>query len=49
MKNKILKKFVGWLGYKLIDKNHVKNNRVLESNSYLKSEKIFNFLFDQKK
>ena len=49
MKHKLFKKIAGIFGYKLIDKNHVKNNRVLESNSYLKSEKIFNFLFDQKK
>ena len=49
MKNKILKKIIGILGYKLIDKNYIKNNRTLEDNSYLNNEKILNFLFDQKK
>lgn len=48
MKNKILKKIAGTIGYKLIDKNHVKNNRILEKNSYLKNEKILKYLFDQK-
>ena len=49
MKNKILKKIVGIFGYKLIDKNHIKNNRILEDNSYLSNEKILSFLFNQKK
>ena len=49
MKHKFFKKIAGIFGYKLIDKNHVKNNRVLENTTYLNSEKIFNFLFDQKK
>ena len=49
MKNKILKKFVGILGYKLIDKNYIKNKRILEKNSYLNTEKILNILFKNKK
>ena len=49
MKHKIFKKIVGIFGYKLIEKNHIKNNRILENNSYLNSKKILNFLFDQKK
>ena len=49
MKHKIFKKIVGIFGYKLIEKNHIKNNRILENNSYIKSKKILNFLFDQKK
>ena len=48
MKNKIFKKIAGIFGYKLIDKNHVKNNRIIEKNSYLKIEKILKYLFDQK-
>jgi len=44
MKNKILKKFVGWLGYKLIDKNFVKNSRIIEDKSFLEIEKILNYL-----
>ena len=49
MKNKIFKKIIGILGYKLIDKNHIKNNRILDENSYLNSKKILNYLFNQKK
>jgi len=49
MKNKILKKIIGILGYKLIDKNHIKNNRILENSSYLSNEKILDYLFNQKK
>jgi len=49
MKDKFLKKIAGIFGYKLIDKNYFKNNRILGANSYLKSEKILNFLFEQKK
>ena len=49
MKNKIFKKIVGMLGYKLIDKNHIKNSRTLDDNSYLNNEKILNYLFNQKK
>ena len=48
MKHKTFKKIAGIFGYKLFNKNHIKNNRILEVNSYLKSEKILNFLFDQK-
>ena len=49
MKNKIFKKIIGILGYKLIDKNHIKNNKSLNDNSYLNNEKILNYLFSQKK
>ena len=49
MKNKILKKIVGIFGYKLADKNHIKNKRIIEDNSYLKNTKILNYLFNQKK
>ena len=44
MKNKFLKKFVGWLGYKLIDKDFVKNNRIIEDTSFLEIDKILNYL-----
>ena len=44
MKNKILKKFVGWLGYKLVDKDFVKNNRIIDDKSFLEIDKILNFL-----
>tara|TARA_B110000238_G_scaffold154549_1_gene167007 strand:- start:1059 stop:1814 length:756 start_codon:yes stop_codon:yes gene_type:complete len=49
MKNKILKKIVGMFGYKLADKNHIKNDRMLENSSYLDNKKILNFLFKKKK
>ena len=49
MKNKILKKLAGVLGYKLIDKNYIKNERILKKNSYLNTERILNFLFKNKK
>jgi len=49
MKNKIFKKLAGIFGYKLIDKNHIKNERILEKHSYLNTERILNFLFKQKK
>ena len=49
MKHKLLKKLVGIFGYKLIEKNHIKNNRILGNNSYLNSKKILNYLFEQKK
>ena len=49
MKYKIFKKIIGMFGYKLIEKNHIKNNRILENNSYLDSKKILNSLFEQKK
>ena len=44
MKNKILKKFVGCLGYKLIDKDLVKNNRIIDDKSFLQIDKILNYL-----
>ena len=44
MKNKILKKFVGCLGYKLVDKDFVKNNRIIEDKSFLQIDKILNYL-----
>ena len=49
MSHKFFKKIAGIFGYKLIEKNYIKNNRILEKNSYLNSKKILNFLFDQQK
>ena len=43
-KDKILKKIVGLFGYKLIDKDLVKNNRIIEDKSYLEITKILNYL-----
>ena len=44
MKNKFLKKIAGVLGYKLIDKNLIKNNRIIEDNNFLKIDKILHYL-----
>ena len=49
MKHKLFKKIVGIFGYKLIEKNHIKNNRILGNNSYLNSKKILGYLFEKKK
>ena len=49
MNNKLLKKISGFFGYKLIDKDYVKNNRIIENTTYLTINKVLNFLFDNKK
>ena len=49
MHNKLLKKIAGIFGYKLVDKNYIKNNRVIESNTFLTIDKILNSLFIEKK
>tara|TARA_B110000240_G_scaffold158593_1_gene176734 strand:- start:897 stop:1652 length:756 start_codon:yes stop_codon:yes gene_type:complete len=49
MNNKLLKKISGFFGYKLVDKNYIKNNRIIENTTYLTIDKILNFLFSDKK
>ena len=49
MNNKLLKKISGFFGYKLIDKDYIKNNRIIENTTYLKINKMLNFLFNDKK
>ena len=49
MKNKLLKKISGLFGYKLVDKNYIKNNRIIENNTYLTINKVLNFLFSDNK
>ena len=49
MKNKILKKICGLFGYKLISKNHFKNNRTLSQNSFLKITYLLQELFEKNK
>ena len=49
MNNKLLKKISGFFGYKLVDKNYIKNNRIIENTTYLKINKMLNFLFNDKK
>jgi FkbM family methyltransferase len=46
--SKILKKFCGILGYKLLPKNYIKNRRYLSKFSYLKLEKIISDLAEKK-
>ena len=49
MKNKVLKKIVGLFGYKIISKDHFKNQRLVSRNNYLKIENILESLFQKKK
>ena len=49
MKNKILKKILGIAGYKLIEKEKIKNERLISSKSYLKIDKLLDALFKDKK
>ena len=49
MNNKLLKKISGFFGYKLVDKNYIKNNRIIENTTYLTINKVLNFLFNNKK
>ncbi len=46
--SKILKKFCGVLGYKLLPKNYIKNRRYLSKFSYLNLEKIISDLAEKK-
>jgi FkbM family methyltransferase len=45
---KIIKKICGLFGYKLIDKNHFKNNRLVSSHSFFSINKLLNILFENK-
>jgi hypothetical protein len=49
MKNKLLKKILGIFGYKLIDKELFKNERVISSKSYLTIKRLLKNLFEKKK
>ena len=44
MKDKFLKKIAGWYGYKLVDKNLIKNNRIIGNKSFLDIERILKYL-----
>ena len=48
MKNKILKKILGIIGYKLIEKDVFKNERLISNKTYLKIDKLLNTLFQEK-
>lgn len=47
--SKVLKKFCGIFGYKLLTKNYIKNKNYLTQNSYLHIEKIILNLVEKKK
>ena len=49
MANKILKKIVGALNYKLVEKNLIKNNRLVNSKSILNINLILEKIFDNQK
>jgi FkbM family methyltransferase len=49
MKNKILKKILGVIGYKLIEKEIIKNERLISNKSYLKIDSLLDTLFEEKK
>ncbi len=44
---KFIKKIISWFGYKLIDKNYIKNKRTL-TNKYLNLDCILDHLFSNK-
>ena len=49
MKNKILKKIVNLFGYKLIEKKHVINNRILSDRTTLNINTVLKTIFENKK
>ena len=49
MNNKILKKILGLFGYKAIEKDLIKNDRLLSEKSFIAVDKLLKNLFNQKK
>ena len=49
MNHKILKKFCGLMGFRLIDKKFFKNNRIISAYSFLTIKKVLSELFQQNK
>jgi len=49
MKHKLLKKIIGVFGYKLVEKNFFKNERLISSKSFLKIDKLLEVIFNEKK
>ena len=49
MNNKFFKKIISIFGYKLINKNYFKNNRIISEKSYLQIELILKNLFEKNK
>ena len=48
MTNKILKKIVNLFGYKLIEKKHVKNDRILSKETILNINTLLKSIFEKK-
>lgn len=46
---KLIKKISGLFGYKLIEKNHFKNNRSIATDSFLTVNNLLNILFEKRK
>ena len=44
MLNKLIKKIISWFGYKLVEKNYIKNRRTLSKN-FFDLDKILNHIF----
>ena len=49
MRHKLLKKIIGIFGYKLIEKNFSKNNRLISGKSFLNITKLLDVIFADKK
>jgi hypothetical protein len=49
MTHKWLKKISNFFGYKLIEKNLIKNQRSISNKSFLKIEKLLDKLFENEK
>ena len=49
MENKILKKLVNLFGFKLIEKKHVKNDRILSNRTVLNIKTILKSIFEKKR
>ncbi len=49
MNNKLIKKIIGSIGYKLVDKNLVKNNRLIAEKSILNLDLILEKIFNNQK
>ena len=47
--NKILRKIAGALGYKLVEKNFIKNNRIVSENSSFNLKTVLNKIFNEQK
>tara|TARA_B100000287_G_C20630198_1_gene779501 strand:- start:931 stop:1671 length:741 start_codon:yes stop_codon:yes gene_type:complete len=46
---KIIYKLIGWFGFKLIEKQLIKNNRIIANYSYININKVLEFIFSLNK